>query len=158
MFNMDSRHLLNLSVQNALDFISENFNLNFPGEACARNSLEKCAAVLMGAIARILSLYIISLGPLYRKILRPPLWACSQDIRIDSLLVHISSSGISSTSVIWCPGWLRCCGTASSVLFCIALRCSTISNLSLKARLVCPMYSAGVFGVLLHLRHCITFW
>ena len=42
-------------------------------------------------------------------------------------------------------------------LFCIALRCSTISNLSLKARLVCPMYSAGVFGVLLHLRHCITF-
>ena len=39
----------------------------------------------------------------------------------------------------------------SSVLFCIALRCS--SNLSLKAHLVCPMYSAGVFGLLLHLRH-----
>ena len=43
MFNMESRHLLNLSVQNALDCISENFNLkNFPGGACARNSLERC--------------------------------------------------------------------------------------------------------------------
>ena len=44
MFNMESRHLLNLSVQNALDHIAENFNLkNFLGGACARNSLEKCA-------------------------------------------------------------------------------------------------------------------
>ena len=44
MFNMESRHLLNLSVQNALDCISENFNLkNFPGGARARNSQEKCA-------------------------------------------------------------------------------------------------------------------
>ena len=44
MFNMESRDLLNLSVQNALDCILENFNLkNFPGGACARNSLEKCA-------------------------------------------------------------------------------------------------------------------
>jgi len=42
MFNMESRHLLNLSVQNALDCISKNFNLkNFTGGACARNSLEK---------------------------------------------------------------------------------------------------------------------
>ena len=44
-------------------------------------------------------------------------------------------------------------GTASSVLFCIALRC--FPNPSLKARLICPImalgskYSAGVFGVLL---------
>ena len=31
MFNMESRHLLNLSVQNALGCILENFNLkNFP--------------------------------------------------------------------------------------------------------------------------------
>ena len=44
MFNMESRHLLNLSVKNALDCISENFNLKTVlGEACARNSLEKCA-------------------------------------------------------------------------------------------------------------------
>ena len=43
MFNMESRHLLNLRVQNALDYISDNFNLkNFRGLACARNSLEKC--------------------------------------------------------------------------------------------------------------------
>ena len=51
----------------------------------------------------------------------------------------------------------KCCGTVSSSLFCLALRCSP--NLSLKARLVCPMYSAedsaGVFGMLLHLRHWI---
>ena len=72
---------------------------------------------------------------------------------MDSLLVMISSSGISSMSVSWCPGWLKCCNIVSSVLFCIALRCSP--NLSPKARLGCPMYSAGVFGVLLHLRHWI---
>ena len=41
---MESRHLPNLSVQNALGCISDNFNLkNFPGGACARNFLEKCA-------------------------------------------------------------------------------------------------------------------
>ena len=44
MSNMESRHLLNLSVQNVLDCISENFNLkNFPRGAFARNSLEKCS-------------------------------------------------------------------------------------------------------------------
>ena len=44
MFNMESRHLLKLSVQNALGCILENFNLkNFPGVACARNSPEKGA-------------------------------------------------------------------------------------------------------------------
>ena len=44
MLNIESRHLLNLSVQNALDCISENFSLkNFPGGACALNSLETCA-------------------------------------------------------------------------------------------------------------------
>ena len=43
MFNMESRHLLNLSVQNVRDCTSENFNLeNFPGAACARNFIEKC--------------------------------------------------------------------------------------------------------------------
>ena len=43
IFNMESRHLLNLSVQNVLDCTSENFNLeNFPARACARNSIEKC--------------------------------------------------------------------------------------------------------------------
>ena len=76
MFNMESRHLLNLSLQNALDCISDNFNLRkILGEACARNFLEKCAvcAVLMGAIAPILPLYTTSLGTLYHKILRPSL-------------------------------------------------------------------------------------
>ena len=67
---MESTYLLNLSVQNALDFISENFNLkNFLGGARARNSLEKCAVR-----SPILPLYTISLGPLYHKILRPPLF------------------------------------------------------------------------------------
>ena len=42
MFNMESRHLLNLSVQKTLDRISENCNLK-GGGACARKSLKKCA-------------------------------------------------------------------------------------------------------------------
>ena len=45
MFKMESRHLLDLSIQNTLDCISENFNLkNFHGGACTRTSLEKCPA------------------------------------------------------------------------------------------------------------------
>ena len=40
---MESRHLLTLSVQSALDFISEDFDVKiFPGGACTRNSLEQC--------------------------------------------------------------------------------------------------------------------
>ena len=47
MFNMESRLLLNLSVQNALDCMSENFNhKTCPAGACARNSLEKWAVPL----------------------------------------------------------------------------------------------------------------
>ena len=67
MFNMESRHLLNLSTQNALDCISGNLNLkNFPGEACAQNSPKSAPlTVLMGTIAPMLPLYIISLGPIY---------------------------------------------------------------------------------------------
>ena len=64
MFNMESRHLLNLSVQNALDHIAENFNLkNFLGGACARNSLEKCTVRSPDERyrAHIATLYYISL-------------------------------------------------------------------------------------------------
>ena len=67
MFNMESRHLLNLSVQNAVDCISENFNLkNFPGEAFARNSLEKCAVRSPDGCYRayIATVYYISRPPL----------------------------------------------------------------------------------------------
>ena len=40
MFNMESRHLLNLSVQNALDCISKNFNLkNFTGFGVTHGNL-----------------------------------------------------------------------------------------------------------------------
>ena len=39
---MEYRHLLNVSVQNTIDYISENFK-NFSWGACTRNSLEKCA-------------------------------------------------------------------------------------------------------------------
>ena len=79
MFHTESRHLLNLSVQDALDCISENFNLkNFPGRACARNFLEKCAVLSLDGryrayIATVYRVYTISLRPLYHKILRPPL-------------------------------------------------------------------------------------
>ena len=67
MFNMESRHLLNLSIQNALDCTSENFNLkNFPGGACARNSLEKCAVHSSDGHyhAHIATVYCISRPPL----------------------------------------------------------------------------------------------
>ena len=70
---------------------------------------------------------------------------------MDSLLELMSSSGISSTSVSLSPFGLKCCGTASVVLFCMALRCS--QNLSRSSRFVCPMYSAGAFGAFLHFRH-----
>ena len=76
MLYMESRHLLSVSVQNALACISENFNLKtFPGGASARNSLENCACRSSDSryIASILPLYTISLGPLYHKILHPPL-------------------------------------------------------------------------------------
>lgn len=39
---MEYRHLLNVSVQNTIDYISENFK-NFSRGAWTRNSLEKCA-------------------------------------------------------------------------------------------------------------------
>ena len=75
MFIMESRHLLNLSVQNALDCISDNFNLkNFPGGACARNSPEKCAVRSPDGRyrAHIATVCYISRPP-YHKILHPPL-------------------------------------------------------------------------------------
>ena len=67
MFNMESRHFLTLSVQNALDCISENFNLkNFPRGACTQNSPEKCAIRSPDRHyhAHIATAYYISLGPL----------------------------------------------------------------------------------------------
>ena len=76
MFNLESRHLLNLSVQNALDCVSENFNLkHFPGGACARNSLEKRAVRSTDGRyrAHIAIVYYISRPPLNHKILHLPL-------------------------------------------------------------------------------------
>ena len=71
---MESRHLLNLSVQNALDCTSENFNLFFPEEHAPEPPAKSAPFEdLMGTIAPILPLYTISLGPFYHKILRPPL-------------------------------------------------------------------------------------
>ena len=88
MFNKDSRHLLDLSVQNALDCISENFNHKyFPGGACVRNSLEKCAfAVLIGAITPILPQYNISLGPSITKSSVRPWIQSDQKYRVAALL------------------------------------------------------------------------
>ena len=77
MFNMESTHLRNLSIQDALDCTSENFNLkNFPGEACARNSLEQCAVRSPDGCyhAHITIVYYVS-RPLYHKILHPLLLA-----------------------------------------------------------------------------------
>ena len=71
MFNMESRHSLTLSVQNALDCISENFNpKNFPGGTCPRNSLGKCAdrSPDRRYRAHIATVSAISLGSLYHEI------------------------------------------------------------------------------------------
>ena len=64
---MESRHLLNLSVQNVLGCISDNFNLNnFPEEHAPETPSKSVPfAVLMGAILPIL--------PPYHKILHPPM-------------------------------------------------------------------------------------
>ena len=64
---------------------------------------------------------------------------------MDSFLELMSLSGISLMSVSLCPFWLKFCGTASVVLFSMALRCSP--NLSRSVRFVCPMYSAEAVGV-----------
>ena len=77
MLNKESRHLLNLSVQNALDCISEKFNLkNFPGEACARNSIEKCAVRSpFGCYrAHIATVYYISRPSLSQNPPSAPVW------------------------------------------------------------------------------------
>ena len=69
---MESSHFVNLSVQNALDCISENFNLkNFPGGARARNSQQKCAVRSPDGCyhGHIATVYYISRSPLH-KILR----------------------------------------------------------------------------------------
>ena len=82
MFNMESRHLLNLSVQNALDYISENFSLkNYSGGACARNSLEKCAVRSpQGRYrAHIATVYYISRPPSITKSSVPP---CSRFVPV----------------------------------------------------------------------------
>ena len=56
--------LRNLSVQNALDCISENFNLkNFLGGACTRNSLENCT-IRSPDIATVYSRPPLSQNPL----------------------------------------------------------------------------------------------
>ena len=104
------------NLQNALDCISENFNLkNFPGGACARNSLQKCPfAVLMSAIAPILPMCTISLGPLYHKILRPPLWSVPFQNQKRMLLNStkfepntLFSSSFNFGWLIWLPGSLK---------------------------------------------------
>ena len=66
MFNLESRHLLNLRVQNALDCISDNFNFkNFPGGACPLIPLE-CRAVSGPDVGyrTPMTLYYISRPPL----------------------------------------------------------------------------------------------
>ena len=110
MFNMESRHLLNLRVQNALDCISENFNLkNFPGGACARNSQKKSPfAVLIGSIAPILTLYTISQGPLYHKILRLPPCTVVHVLGMNHRLCEVHDFQAMSMLFCWCswgPLW-----------------------------------------------------
>ena len=86
MFYMESRHLLNLSVQNALHCISENFNhKNFRRDACARNSLERCAVRCPDRrySAHIATIYYISRHPLSQNPLSAP-----GSILLDSFILH----------------------------------------------------------------------
>ena len=86
MFYMESRHLLNLSVQNALHCISENFNRkNFPRDACARNSLERCAVRSPDGrySVHIATIYFISRHPLSQN---PP--STPDSILLDSFILH----------------------------------------------------------------------
>ena len=79
MFKMESRHLLDLCVQNALDCISENFNLkNFQGGACTQTSLEKCPARHPDGryCAHNATVYYISRSPLSQNPLSIPGGGC----------------------------------------------------------------------------------
>ena len=79
MFNMESRHLLNLSVQNALDCISENSSLkHFPRGACFWNYFIECAVRSPDGRyrAHIATVYYISRPPLSQN---PP--PASADVR-----------------------------------------------------------------------------
>ena len=93
-------------------------------------------------------MWLHSFGLIYIK------WFASSTYGFSRFRINEFECRISSMSVSLCPFWLKCCGTASVVLFCMALRCSP--NLSRSARFVCPMYSAGAFGVFLHFRHWIN--
>ena len=86
MFYMESRYLLNLSVQNTLDCISENFNRkNFPRDAGARNSLEKCAVRSPDGrySAHITTIYYLSRHSLSQN---PP--SAPGSILLDSFILH----------------------------------------------------------------------
>ena len=86
MFNMESRHLFNSSVQNAVDCLSDNFNLKtFPGGAWARNSLEKCVVPSPDGCyrAHIAFVYYISRPPLSQNPLSAHPW---EDICCGSIL------------------------------------------------------------------------
>ena len=86
MFYMESRLLLNLSVQNALHCISENFNHKiFRRDACARNSLERCAVRSPDGrySAHIATTYYISRHPLSQNPLSAP-----GSILLDSFILH----------------------------------------------------------------------
>ena len=79
MFNMESRHLLNLSVQNALDCISENSSLkHFPRGACFWNYFIECSVRSPDGRyrAHIATVYYISRPPLSQN---PP--PASADVR-----------------------------------------------------------------------------
>ena len=103
MFNTESRHLLNLSIYNALDCIPENFSLkNFPGGACIRNSPEKCAIHSPHGryCAHIATVYYISRLPLSQN----PLSALCTNSSLHNCLYSVSYKHISwpiKASVKW---------------------------------------------------------
>jgi len=88
--------------------------LPFPGGACARNSLEKCATRSPNGRYRVLlPLYTISLGPLYHKLLRSPLICLPVSLFFFSASHSVNCIGLKRYrfSPLLCWGWRTCSHT-----------------------------------------------
>ena len=66
---------------------------------------------------------------------------------MDSLLVLISSSGISSMSLSWCPGWLKCCQWYCVVSFVLHRSAVFTKSVSLVSFSLSDVFHRCVWGI-----------
>ena len=71
----------------------------------------------------------------------------SRALRTDSLLVLISSSGISSMSLSWCPGWLKCCQWYCVVSFVLHRSAVFTKSVSLVSFSLSDVFHRCVWGI-----------